>query len=95
MELLLVVISIMGIYSVISTFTWYINAYKLMEEIRDRDWRDLPLTRYIKFKMFLSIMGALSMIGLFMRNPEAGKAVLAYSFVICMIWFIYSGRLLR
>lgn len=87
------VLSILGIYSILSTLTWYLDSYKTLEESRRSRKRGSGLPLSIRLKMILALVGGISALKYYLDDPDGAKSVLTLSFFVFLMWYILSGRL--
>jgi O-antigen/teichoic acid export membrane protein len=91
-ELVLAVLSILGALSAASTLTWYISAYKNIEETRNRKKRGESIGLGGRVRLLVTVAGGISMFILYHEDPELFKPVISVAVVIFIIWLAVKRK---
>ena len=83
-DLLLFALSFIGVFSIISIFTWLISATKVLEDTAPkRRLSPLDALRFI-----IAIIGGFSLLVTYAKNPAAGNIILGLAGFIWVAWYI-------
>ena len=91
-DMILAILSLLGAWSAASTLTWYISAYKNIEETRDRKKRGESIGIVGRLKLLVTLVGGVSLFLLYREAPELFKPVVSVAVVIFIIWMVIHRK---
>lgn len=83
------IVSIIGILAFFSTFTWFIDAFRYLEKVRGYRDRGKPVGFTVFIRMILVIAGGVSLLRIYLLEPETGNIILLLGGTIGLVWFVY------
>jgi len=91
-ELILSMLSLLGAWSAASMLTWYISAYKTIEETRDKRKSGKAIGFIGRLKLLLAVVGGFSLFRLYYEDPELFGPVVSGAVVIFVVWLVAKRK---
>lgn len=85
----LTIVSVIGILAFISMLTWLIDAFRGLETLREHRDGGKSIGLKVFIRLIFVLTGGVSILRLYILEPEVGSIILLVGGTIGLVWFVY------